>query len=189
MLSDAAVLLKNNIIDSACYDLSSAVDAVVSANDKVIVPTDIAVAIPQGAYGRIAPRCGLAAKHHLAVGARVIEADYRGNVRVVIFNHGNLDFHVSNGDRIAQLLLERIASPPVVAVESLPETISGVQWFGSSGLNTLSEYTDISLAAAADLSVESLNISDHFEGAVDPNLTAITPIYSVPPNTAVVEHW
>ena len=95
LMSNAAVLSKKNTIYSAGYYLSSAVDAVVLANDKAIVPTDIAVAIPEGTYGRIAPRSGLAAKHHLAVGAGVIDADYRWNVRVVLFNHGNLDFHVS----------------------------------------------------------------------------------------------
>ena len=86
----------------------------------------------------------------------------------VLFNHGNLDFHVSKGDRTAQFLLERIASPAVVAVESLPETIRGVQGFDSSGLNTLSENADISSAAAADLSVESPNILDRIEGTVGP---------------------
>ena len=95
LLSDTAVLPKKNTIDSAGYDLSSAVDAAVSANDKAIIPAYIAVAIPEGTYGRIAPRNGLAAKHHLAVGAVVIDAAYRANVRVVLFNHGNLDFHVS----------------------------------------------------------------------------------------------
>ena len=59
--------------------------------------------------------------------------------------------------------------------------------FGSSGLNTLSEYTDISSAAAADISVESLNIFDHIEGTVDHNLMAVTPIEYVPSNTAVAE--
>ena len=110
----------------AGYDLSSAVDAVVLENDKAIVPTDIAVEIPQGNYGRIAPRSGLAAKHYLAVGAGVIDAKYRGNVRVVLFNNGNLYFHVYKGDLIAQLLLKRITPHTVVAVESLPKTISGV---------------------------------------------------------------
>ena len=66
--------------------MSSAVDAVVPANNKevtaAIAPTDIAVAIPDGTYGQIAPRSGLAAKHHLAVGAGVIDADYRGNVGI-----------------------------------------------------------------------------------------------------------
>ena len=108
-------------------------DAVVSANDEVIVPTDNAVEITKGSYGLIAPRNSLAAKYHLAVGAGVIDADYRWNVRVVLFNHGNMDFHVSNGDRIVQLLLEIIAPhPPMVAVESLPVTIRGVQGFGHS---------------------------------------------------------
>ena len=152
------VLSKKNIINSAGYDLSSAVDSVIPANGKVIEPTNIAVVIPDGTYGRIAPRSGPAAKHHLAVGAGVTDADYRENVRLVLFNHGNLDFHVSKGDRIAQLLLERIASTPVVAVESLPETIRGAQGFGSSGLNTVSEYADIPSAAAADISVESVTI-------------------------------
>ena len=112
---DAEVLPNKNTANSEGYHMSSAVDAVVPANNKevtaAIAPTDIAVAIPDGTYGRIAPRSGLAVKHHLAVGAGVIDADYRGNVRVVLFNHGNLDFNVSNGDRIDQLLLERIASP------------------------------------------------------------------------------
>ena len=67
LLSDAAVLPKKDTIDSAGYDLSSAVDAVVSANDKTIAPTDIAVEIPEVTYGRIATRSGLAAKYHLAV--------------------------------------------------------------------------------------------------------------------------
>ena len=67
LLTDAAVLPRKNTINSAGYDLSRAVDAVVSANDKAMIPTDIAVATPEGTYGRIAPRSGLAAKHHLAV--------------------------------------------------------------------------------------------------------------------------
>ena len=68
MLSDAAVFSKKNTINFAGYDLSSAVNAVAPANDKAIVPTDIKVAIPEGTYGRVAPKSGLAAKHHLAVG-------------------------------------------------------------------------------------------------------------------------
>ena len=73
-----------------------------------MVPTDIALAIPDGTYRRIAPRSGLASKHQLGV----IDVDYCGNVKEVLSNHGNLDFHVSNGYRISQLLLERIAPPP-----------------------------------------------------------------------------
>ena len=120
MLSKNAVMPTNNSANAAGYDLSSAVDAVVLANDKALISTDISIALPEGTYGRIAPRSGLAAKHYLAVGAGVIGADFRGNVNVVLFNHSSLDFHVSKGDRIAQLLLERIASPPVINVTELP---------------------------------------------------------------------
>ena len=75
--------------------------------------------------------------------------------------------------------------PPVVAVDSLPETIRGVQCFGSSGLNTLSEYADISSAAAADLSVESFTILDHTECRVDTNLIDITPVDTVLPSSSL----
>ena len=79
-----------------------------------------------------------------------------------------MDFQVSKGDRIAQLLFERIASHPVVAVESLSETIRGAHGFGSSGLNTRSEYADIPSAADADISVGSVTIFDHIKSTVDP---------------------
>ena len=137
VLSEAAVLPKKNTVNSAGYDLSSAVDAVVPANVKAIVPTDFACMMIDGTHGRIAPRSGMAAKHHLAVVAGVIDDDHRRNVKIVLFNHGNLDFHVSKGDRIAQLLLERITSTQEVAVESLPDATRRVYGFGSSGLNTL----------------------------------------------------
>ena len=117
--------------------MSSAVDAVVPSHGKAVVPTDLAVAVPCGTYGRIAPRSGLAAKHHLAVVAGVIDADYRGNVKIALFNHGNLDFHVLKGDSIAQLLLERIESPPVVVVNHLPVTNRGSKGFGSTGMTVL----------------------------------------------------
>ena len=175
--NDAAVLPKKSTSSSPGYGLSSAVDAVVAANEKVSVPSDFAVAIPEGTYGRIAPRSGPAAKYHLAV------------VAGVLFSHVNLDFHVSNGDRIAQLLFERIAFPQVVAVDSLPETLRGAQVFGYLGLNAQSEYADISSAAAGDISVESVNILDNFQGTFCHNLIAISPIGSVPISTAVAEHW
>jgi len=136
-LSEDAINPKKGSSAAAGYDLSSAVNAVVPAQQKVIVTTDLSVAVPSGIYGCIAPRSGLAAKHHLAVGAGVINADFRGNVKIVIFNHGNLDFHDSKGDRIAQLLLERIESPPVVVVTQLPGTNRGYEGFGSAGIAVL----------------------------------------------------
>jgi dUTP pyrophosphatase len=65
---------------------------VISAQGKAIVPTDISIAIPEGHYGRVAPRSGLAVKHHLDCGAGVVDADYRGPVGVVMFNFSQVDY-------------------------------------------------------------------------------------------------
>lgn len=85
--------------------------------------------------GRIAPRSGLAVKHGISTGAGVIDADYRGQVKILLFNHGDKDFEVKEGDRIAQLILERIYTPEVVEVEELEESVRGAGGFGSTGTN------------------------------------------------------
>lgn len=102
---------------AAGYDLFSAIDTVIPAKGKAVVPTDISVAIPEGHYGRVAPRSGLAHKHFIDIGAGVVDADYRGPLGVILFNFGEGDFQVKRGDRIAQLILERISTPPVEVVE------------------------------------------------------------------------
>jgi dUTP pyrophosphatase len=81
----------------------------------------------------VAPRSGLAAKHSIDTGAGVIDADYRGPVKVILFNFSETDFKISPGDRIAQLVLERIINPDVVVVEKLSETVRGIGGFGSTG--------------------------------------------------------
>lgn len=85
--------------------------------------------------GRIAPRSGLAAKHFIDTGAGVIDEDYRGEVKVLLFNHAETDFEIKEGDRIAQLVLERIATPAVVEVQELAESTRGAGGFGSTGTN------------------------------------------------------
>ena len=110
----------------------------------MLIPTDIAVAVPQGTYARIAPRSGLAAKHFLSIGAEVVDADYRGNVQVLLFNHGDLDFQASKGNRIAQLLVECVVSPSVVVTTDLPTTQRGACGFGSSGISTLLPTSSVS---------------------------------------------
>lgn len=119
---------------SAGLDLSSAEDCVVPARGKCVVRTDLAIAIPPYTYGRIAPRSGLAAKHFIDVGAGVIDSDYRGPVNVVLFNHGKKDFDIAKGDRIAQLILEKILLPVVVETNILDKTIRGTDGFGSTGV-------------------------------------------------------
>ena len=87
--------------NAAGYDLHALESTSVPGRGKSIIPTGLAFAIPDGNYGRIAPRSGLAARHSIDVGAGVIDADYRGEVRVLLFNHSDTNFAVSEGDRIA----------------------------------------------------------------------------------------
>ena len=97
----------------------------------MLIDTQISIAPPPGTYGRIAPRSGLAAKNMIATGARVINADYRGVVLVLLFHHSDEDFKVKQGDRIAQLILKKIATPMIEQVENLDKTTRGDQGFGS----------------------------------------------------------
>jgi dUTP pyrophosphatase len=83
--------------------------------------------------GRVAPRSGLAAKHSIDTGAGVIDADYRGPLKVILFNFSEVDFTIKEGDRIAQLIIERIYTPDVVVVEKLEESVRGASGFGSTG--------------------------------------------------------
>ncbi|KAG2228048.1 hypothetical protein INT45_012072 [Circinella minor] len=132
-LSENAKIPTRGSIAAAGYDLYSAADIVIPAQGKIIVPTDISIAVPEGCYGRVAPRSGLAAKHFLDTGAGVIDADYRGPVGVVMFNFSKVDYEVKKGDRVAQLVLERIYTPDVIEVENLDDTDRGAGGFGSTG--------------------------------------------------------
>lgn len=121
---------------AAGYDITSAHDYVLPAKGKVIVKSDLAIAIPSGHYGRMSPRSSMAWKNHIDVGAGVIDEDYRGNVGVVLFNHSDKDFEIAQGDRVAQLIIERISTPSVrevSTIEELGETERGDGGFGSTG--------------------------------------------------------
>ncbi|KAL3962039.1 hypothetical protein ACCO45_003562 [Purpureocillium lilacinum] len=132
-LSDKARLPTRGSAFAAGYDVYAARDTVVPARGKVLVDTDISIAVPAGTYGRIAPRSGLASKHFIDTGAGVIDADYRGQVKVLLFNHAEADYEIKEGDRIAQLVLERIVTPDVVEVQELEESVRGAGGFGSTG--------------------------------------------------------
>eukprot|EP00551_Chaetoceros_affinis_P017182 CAMPEP_0203715006 /NCGR_PEP_ID=MMETSP0091-20130426/71375_1 /ASSEMBLY_ACC=CAM_ASM_001089 /TAXON_ID=426623 /ORGANISM="Chaetoceros affinis, Strain CCMP159" /LENGTH=329 /DNA_ID=CAMNT_0050593091 /DNA_START=164 /DNA_END=1153 /DNA_ORIENTATION=- len=133
-LSDKSVIPTRGSPFSAGYDLASAENTVIKAGDKGIVKTDLSLACPAGTYARIAPRSGLAVKKFIDVGAGVVDADYRGPVGVVLFNFGNEDFVVEKGDRVAQLILERISMAEAVEVEELGQTERGEGGFGSTGV-------------------------------------------------------
>lgn len=133
-LSPSAVIPSRASSGSAGYDLSASHDAIVCSRGKELIRTDIAIAIPEGYYGRVAPRSGLALKNSIDVGAGVIDCDYRGNIGVILFNHSEKDFVIKIGDRIAQLILEKITTPNVEIVDDLDDTIRGKQGFGHSGI-------------------------------------------------------
>ena len=133
LLSSKATLPVKGTILAAGYDLSSAQDLIIPINGRALVQTDISLSVPKGTYGRIAPRSGLAVKHGITTGAGVIDADYTGPIGIVLFNHGEQDFHIKEGDRIAQLILEQIADKPVVQVQELIQTTRGDKGFGSTG--------------------------------------------------------
>ncbi len=115
------------------YDLYSIDEVVVPPSQRALVGTGVAVILPMNVYGRVAPRSGLAVKHGIQVGAGVVDPDYRGEIKVVIFNQGDRDFVIKKGDRIAQLVLERCETPDVREIESLDETDRGSGGFGSTG--------------------------------------------------------
>lgn len=134
-LSEHATAPTRGSARAAGYDLYSAYDYTIPSMEKALVKTDIQIAVPSGCYGRVAPRSGLAVKHFIDVGAGVIDEDYRGNVGVVLFNFGKEKFEVKKGDRIAQLICERILYPDLEEVQTLDNTERGSGGFGSSGKN------------------------------------------------------
>ena len=132
-LSENATTPLRGSRNAAGFDLFSAETKEISSQGHGIVKTDIAVMLPKGTYGRVAPRSGLAAKHFIDVGAGVVDYDYRGNVGVVLFNHHNKPFQVNKGDRIAQFVIEKICTPKLVEVTELDNTERGAGGYGSTG--------------------------------------------------------
>lgn len=131
-----AVLPKQGREGDAGFDLTACENAIIEPNTRALVDTGIALEIPADCYGRVAPRSGLAVKHGIQVGAGVVDSTYRGSIRALLFNHGSEAFHISKGDRIAQIIFERIYIPSnieEVSYEQLTETVRADGGFGSSG--------------------------------------------------------
>ncbi len=104
-----------------------------------MIPTGLMLALPPGFEGQVRPRSGLAAKHGVTVlnSPGTIDADYRGEVAVLLINHGFESFTVTRGMRIAQLVVAAVAHADVLAVEKLPETTRGSGGFGSTGTKSV----------------------------------------------------
>lgn len=133
--SDNATVPTKGSALAAGYDMYASEPGVVPAHGQAMIGTDITLVVPVGCYGRVAPRSGLAAKHGISTGAGVVDADYRGEIKIILFNHSNKDFEISKGDRIAQLVLEKILLTEVeeITVEQLDKTERNEAGFGSTG--------------------------------------------------------
>ena len=122
---------------AAGFDLRACVsaDTTVAAGERVLVPTGIALALPEGYEAQIRPRSGLALKHGVTLlnSPGTIDADYRGEVAVIVINHGTEPFVVRRGDRIAQLVVARVPEVVIEDVDLLPETARGAGGFGHTG--------------------------------------------------------
>lgn len=133
-ISEFATLPTKGSKLAAGYDLYAAYDHVIKARGKEMVKTDLQIALPSGTYGRVAPRSGLAWKHSIDVGAGVIDEDYRGPLNVILFNFSDTDFEVKRGDRVAQLICEKIEQTDLVEATDLDNTDRGAGGFGSTGI-------------------------------------------------------
>jgi dUTP pyrophosphatase len=121
----------------AGYDLSCVSAFSLAPGERAMVPTGVAVAIPAGLCGLVLPRSGLAIKHGISCvnAPGLVDPNYRGELRVILINHGTEVFEAVAGDRIAQLLIVPFAAPELVVVDELPDggDDRGAGGFGSSG--------------------------------------------------------
>jgi dUTP diphosphatase len=118
---------------AAGADLHASEAVTLAPGDRAAVATAVHLELPPGHVGLVWPRSGLALKHGIDTLAGVIDSDYRGEVKVVLVNHGREPFRIQPGDRIAQLLVQRVERVAFVAADALSSTARGTGGFGSSG--------------------------------------------------------
>ena len=121
--------------DDAAFDLRSRVDMILPVRKSVVVPAGFSMELPVGFEAQIRPRSGLALKHDLMLtnSPGTIDAGYRGEVGVIMYNGGTEEFPIRRGDRIAQMVIARLPEVALVKAESLSETNRGAGGFGSTG--------------------------------------------------------
>ena len=132
-LSPRATLPKRGSSSAAGLDMYSIETVSIAPKQRLLVRTGLAVAIPEGFYGRLAPRSGLATKQGLDVLAGVIDSDYRGEVCCLLYNAGDETVDLPEESKICQLIVERIILPAPTWVNDLDETHRGEGGFGSTG--------------------------------------------------------
>ena len=132
-LDARATLPARGSVLSAGLDICSIEDVKIEPHQRSLVSTGLAVAIPEGYYGRVAPRSGLATKSGLDVLAGVIDCDYRGEIRCLLINTGGEAIHLPAQSKICQLIIEKIITPTAAWADEINETERGSGGFGSTG--------------------------------------------------------
>lgn len=132
-LDPRAILPTRGSSASAGLDLYSIEDITIEPHQRILARTGLAVAVPVGFYGRLAPRSGLAVKNGLDVLAGVIDSDYRGEVCCALLNTGDAPLALPQGSRLCQLIVEQIITPSPAWAQDLDETVRGAGGFGSTG--------------------------------------------------------
>lgn len=135
-LTDNAKVPTRALESDAGFDLCSTKRVNIPAGNSVLISTGLAMAIPNGWCGQINPRSGIASKHKVTVGARVIDAGYRGEVMINLINHGHDEFEIYEGDRVAQILFLPVLTDieEVDSLDELGSTERGGNGFGSTGI-------------------------------------------------------
>jgi dUTP pyrophosphatase len=128
---------------SAGLDLCSAEEdtIILSPNESVLVGTNLLIELPEGYEGQVRPRSGLALKHGITVlnSPGTVDSDYRGEVKVLLINHGKNSFEINFGDRIAQLVISKYERITFVQSDLITETRRGEGGYGSTGINSKSD--------------------------------------------------
>ena len=123
-------------VGDAGMDIYSAIDYMLKAGERKLVPTGIKMALPKGYEAQVRPKSGLAVKHGISVvnTPGTIDSGFRGEVCVILINHGEEDFEIKKDSKIAQMVIKQVEQAEIVEVESLDETARGEGGFGSTGL-------------------------------------------------------
>ena len=120
---------------AAGHDLYAMQEVLIPAKGQTLVDTGLMLGLPRGIYARIAPRSGLPNKKRINVGGGVIDADYTGEVKVILINHGTQDCLIQAGERMAQIIVEKMNTEAALQVEHRANTDCGTKGFGSTDLN------------------------------------------------------
>ncbi|MBI3652781.1 MAG: dUTP diphosphatase [Acidobacteria bacterium] len=136
LLDEALPLPRYQRTGDAGFDLHSRIDVELAPGERAVIPTGLALAIPQGYAGLVLPRSGLAARHGIALvnAPGLIDSGYRGEVAVILINTDKREsFVIKRGDRIAQMMIQKVEEVKLLAVAQLDETERGADGFGSTG--------------------------------------------------------